>query len=418
MTIQRAAILYDQKRYDLVADEAERMLSANPDDAQALAMLSLAHTRQGKYDDATYEARAAIGLRPDLALAHMAHAQALANRNRFTEAHEAAEQAIRLEPDNPQHYALLGYVELGRNKWQAAYDAAARGLAIDPNDAAVLRVRSLAAVHLGKLDEAHAAVSSSLNSEIRPGTIAALGYQQMQAGHFREARASFTSALRLDPTNELARHGLVETIKASNVLYRTILRYLLWTSRLPTQVLVVLLFGAPILFRLVGRTLSSNPATSGLVMPLVIGWSLFILTSWLAMPLSNLLLMFHPLGRHALTSDQRRAGQVTGILLGLALIGLAVFASGVEAGMVLAAPMAAAALPASSIFHAERGWPRWVMTTFAAVAVVSGVAAAAVAFTSAGSPPSSAWSIFWVSLGTSVLSTWAAQLVLRVQPAR
>ncbi len=417
MTLERAAILYDQRRYDLVAEEAERMLSANPDDAQALAMLSLAHTRQGKYEDATYEAKAAMGAQPDLALPHFAHAQALMYRNRFSEARQAAGQAIYLEPDNPQNYALLGYVELESRKWQAAYDAAAQGLAIDPTHGQLLRVRSLAAVQLGRLDEAHSAVSASLSAEIRPGTIAALGYQQMQSGHFREARVTFANALRMDPMNKLARFGLVETIKATNVIYCTVLRYLLFMSRLSGPVSLALLLGAPILYRLVGNTLNSNPATRGLVMPFVVVWVAFVLTSWLAMPLSNLMLMLHPLGRHALSHDERSAAVVTGTLLGVALTGLVTFLAGLPVGLYLAVTMAAGALPASAIWYAEPGWPRWMLGAFAAVAIATGVAAAALAL---GAPAgnSSPPPVFWVSVGISVLSAWAAQLLVRVQPAR
>jgi tetratricopeptide (TPR) repeat protein len=418
MSLQRLAILYDQQRYDLAAEEAERILSANPDDAQALAMLSLAHTRQGKYEDATYEAKAAMGAQPDLALPHFAHAQALMYRNRFSEARQAAGQAIYLEPDNPQNYALLGYVELESRKWQAAYDAAAQGLSIEPNHGQLLRVRSLAAVQLGLLDEAQSAVSASLSAEIRPGTIAALGYQQMQSGQFREARATFANALRMEPTNKLARFGLVETIKATNVVYRTVLRYLLFMSRLSGPVLLVLLFGAPILFRLVGQTLNSNPATSGLVMPFVALWLAFILTSWLAMPLSNLLLMFHPLGRHALAADEWSAAVVTGTLLGVALAGLVGFFAGLQAGLYLAVTMAAAALPASAIWYAEFGWPRWVLGAFAAVAIATGVTAAALAISFPAGSESSPPAAFWVSVGISVVSTWAAQFLVRVQPAR
>ncbi len=415
MTLQRASILYDQRRYDLVADEAQRILAGNPDDAQALAMLSLAHTRQGKYEDATYEAKAAIGVQPDLALPHMAHAQALFYRNRFSEARLAAQQAISLEPNSPQHYALLGYVELETRNWQAAYDAASKGLAIDANDAAVLRVRSIAAVHLGRLDEAHTAITSALNADLKPGALATLGYQQMQSGQFREARATFANTLRMDPTNRMARFGLVETIKASNVFYRTILRYLLWISRLPSWLLVGLLFGAPILFRLVGTTLNASPTTSWLVLPLIVAWCAFILTSWLAMPLSNILLMFHPLGRHALDDDERHAALFTGLLLGAGLIGLCAFLAGIPGGGVLAITATAAALPASAIWYAASGWPRWALGVFAAIAVVTGLAATVAAF-AAPAAQSSTW--FWVSVGTSVLSTWAAQFLLRAQPAR
>jgi hypothetical protein len=45
-----------------------------------------------------------------------------------------------------------------------------------------------------------------------------------------------------------------------------------------------------------------------------------VLATWLGEPLSNLFLRLHPLGRHALSRDERNAASATGVLL---LLGVA-----------------------------------------------------------------------------------------------
>lgn len=421
MTIQRAGLLYDQHRYDLAADEARAVLASDPDDAFAHALLSLSLTRLERAEEATAEAEAAIGRMPDLPVAHAAHAYALLARNRFARARHAAVEAIRLEPTDPDHYALLAQVDLSNRKWAAAYEATTQGLAIVADHAELLRARSVAATHLGRLEEAEGSVKASLRSmPDEPFALATRGYQQMHAGRFADARATFTNVLQLDPSNQLAQSGLVETIKATNPLYRALLRYFLWMSRLPTWQQFLVIFGGPAIFRSIRNTLQADPSTEWLVGPLVGIWLVFILSTWLAVPLSNLVLFLHPLGRHALDEDERLEATIIGVLMATAIAGVAVLLAGIEAGLFLAIIAAATALPTAAAFRSAPGWPRYVLGGLAAVVAVTGAAATTLAFIrpegiGEGSP---AWIAFGASVLIAILTTWAAPFLTRVQPAR
>ena len=282
-------------------------------------------------------------------------------------------------------------------------------------------MRSLAAAHLDRLGEAQAASLASLSLRPdEPYALAAHGFQQMHMGHFREARATFSNVLQLDPVNLLARRGLIETIKASNLFYRVILRYFLWTSRLSRGQTVVVLFGGPSLFRLFWRTLELSPATRGLALGVAVLWGVFVLSTWLAIPLSNLALLLHPLGRHALDPDERTGALLIGSLLAASLVGLAAWVAGFDAGALLALTACAAALSVSAAFKAERGWPRWALAVLASVVVGAGAAAVVLAFThsdwTVGASPA------WIACGVSVMacgfSQYAALVLTRVQPAR
>lgn len=285
----------------------------------------------------------------------------------------------------------------------------------------LLQARSLAAAHLGKLDEAADASNAALRqTPDEANALATRGYRLMHASEFKEAREAFTAALQRDPNHQLARVGLVETIKATNPLYAVMLRYFLWMTRLPTWQQLLVIFGGPAIFRTLWRSLDASPGTQWLVGPAVGIWLFLILSTWLATPLSNLALFVHPLGRHALDEEERFEASIIGVLLVMALIGLVVLAIGIDAGMFMMVAAAAVALPTSATFRASEGWPRWVLGFIAAAVAVTGAAAVALALIRPegigdGSP---AWTAFFFAMGLTVISTWLAQWLVRVQPAR
>lgn len=421
MTIERVTLLYDQRRYDLAEEEARRVLASDPENPLAHALRSLALSQLDRLEDATEEAEAAIAAEPTLVLAHRAHAAALRRRNRFAVARRAAAEAVRLDPSDPDSYLSLAAVDLANGKWAAAYEATGRGLAIVGDHAGLLEARSVASAQLGKLDEATDASSAALRQHPdEASALATRGYQLMHRGRFKEARAEFTAALQRDPNQALARAGLVETIKATNPVYSVILRYFLWMSRLPTWQQLLVVFGGPAIFRSLRRTLDADPGTAWLVAPLIAVWLLLVLSTWLATPLSNLALFVHPLGRHALDDEERLEASIIGGLLVLAIAGLALFVAGIGAGVFLMVATAAVAVATAGAFRASQGWPRWVLGAIAVVVAVTGAAAATLAYIRPEGigETSPAWPVFLVAIGLAVLSSWLAQWLMRVQPAR
>jgi tetratricopeptide (TPR) repeat protein len=421
MTLRRAAMLYDKRRYDLAADEARRVLAADPGDAHAHVVLSLALTGQKRLMEACQEAQAAIAVAPDLSLAHSALAQAMAERSRFAQARQSAMEATRLDGRDPQNYSLLANIELGNRKWKAAYEVSGRGLAIDAHHPGLLRVRSLAAAQLGRLNEGQSSSLALLRLDPnRPNSMATQGYQLLHAGRFREARSTFAEALRLDPTNRLARHGVIETIKASNFVYRWILRYLMWASRQSGGRRFVIWWALGIVLSNLSRAAFANPEAFWWALPLVAAWLAVVASIILAPPLSNLALTLHPQARYLLEADERDAGMLVGLLLAATLVSSAAFLAGYGDGLFLAALPAMAIVPTWATFRAQPGWPRWVVGAFASVAVVIGTAAAIVALAGGAGfdVASPAWHL-WVSCElVAGVGTIVGFVMVRVQPAR
>src|SRR5690606_35753413 len=94
----------------------------------------------------------------------------------------------------------------------------------------------------------------------------------------------------------------------------------------------------------------------------------------------NLLLFLHPLGRHALGTDQKAQASGVGACLAIALGGVAAaFLTPYGLGfLVLAVVAGLITLPLSSVFVCEKGWPRWTMAGITAALAGCGLALVAI----------------------------------------
>ena len=145
---QRALILHAQGRYADAKKELHQLLTSEPTDPHAHALLGLCLVHLEDYTAATMEAQAAVGLAPALPMAHYALAYVMYKRNRIGEALPAIHEAIRLEPDNADHFALLGWMHLDQRRWPSALEAADIGLSHDPEHVQCTNLRAMALMRL------------------------------------------------------------------------------------------------------------------------------------------------------------------------------------------------------------------------------------------------------------------------------
>src|SRR5262249_51238586 len=158
-------------------------------------------------------------------------------RQRDEEARAAILEAIRLDPYQAAYFGILASLEMQRSRWREALAAADQGLAIDPEHTLCTNLRAQALVKLG--DRAAAAATMGEALARRPDdayTHANQGWAMLHAGQPQQALEHFREALRLDPGMEWARAGVVEALQARNFVYRWMLAWFLWMSRLTPQV--------------------------------------------------------------------------------------------------------------------------------------------------------------------------------------
>ncbi|HEX2854433.1 MAG TPA: tetratricopeptide repeat protein [Opitutaceae bacterium] len=306
--LARARLLLAQSRPADAERETLLALAAQPDDTAALALLALSRTDLRKNEEALSAARTAIGLGPDDPYLHYVHAFVLHRLDREDEALAAAQEALRLAPDEADHFSLLASIELARRNWPAALAAAERALALNPEHVNAANLRAMALVRLGRKEEATATVDYALHRAPEDAfSHANQGWNCLHRNDPRRAQDHFREALRLDPTLDYAREGMMEALKARNPVYRGMLAYFLWISglseRLQWGFIIGIYFGSGFI-----RNLANDQPQLGWVLwPLLGLFYAFVYLSWTAMPMFNLLLRFNRFGRHILTRDQRIA---------------------------------------------------------------------------------------------------------------
>lgn len=320
---QRAILLFRQRRWEFAVRELRGLLTGQPDHAPAHALLAQALAQTGALDEALAAARQAVASDPDLDFAFGSLAIVHWQRGELEPAAEAILRAIELDPDDADHRSTLAQIRIGQRRWQDALDAADAGLGLAPEDTDCLNLRALALTRLGRGAEADDAVEASLGKDPdNPYTHQTRGFALLQRGDPAGALHHFQEALRRDASLDGARAGLVEALKARNPLYRVVLGWFLWLDRFrgPHQLAIVVALWLAARFGAEALRAAGHLVAAELVL---YSWLGFVLLTSCAVPLFNLLLLLHPLGRHAL---ERRARN-DALLLGGAVLGLAAVAA-------------------------------------------------------------------------------------------
>jgi tetratricopeptide (TPR) repeat protein len=371
MSVERGSLLYQTGRHELAEQEFRAALGQDPSDALAHAMLGLCMSKRKEYAEATNEVGQAIRLRPDWHFGYAAMAQVMRDRDRPKEALTAINQAIQYDPFNAGHHAVQAYVLLSLRKWPDALSAADRGLEIAPDDAECLNARAMALVRLGRRDEAGATIQGALQRDPENATTHAnQGWALLHAGDHKQALIHFREALRLEPEMPWAKSGLVEALKARNIIYRIMLRYFLLMSRLSRGAQWGVVIGGYLGYRGLKAVAETNPAVGRFIWPLLIAYIVFALMTWLSRPLFNLMLRLDRFGKYALSRDQVMGANCVGLTLLTAIVlAVAGFLTGSGLCLIAAGLSGFLMLPMSVIFSCTPGWPRLVMAGYVVVLV-------------------------------------------------
>lgn len=381
--LQRGLLLYQQARYEQAETELRQSLAEEPGDAYAHSLLGLCLARREQFKEATAEAQQAILLAPDFPFAHYAHANILHQRNRDDEALPAIEEALRLDASEPDFYSLLAAIHLSERRWPAALEAAERGLQLDSEHVTCTNLRAVALVKLGRKAEAGATIDAALARDPDNAvTHANQGWTLLQRGDPKKALEHFRESLRLDPENLWARQGIVEALKARHFIYALMLRYFFFMSRLGRRGQWGVLIGGYVGIQLLGAAGRHSPALLPWILPIQILYVVFVLMTWLASPLFNLMLRLNRFGRLALSRDKTIASNWIGGCLLLALIALAAcFWFGFESAWILAAlVLGLLVIPLAGTFSCSPGWPRNAMAVYTGIMALCGTVAVVLAF--------------------------------------
>ncbi|MCW3060850.1 MAG: Tetratricopeptide 2 repeat protein [Capsulimonas sp.] len=326
--LRRAQLFLQQSRNENALAEIGEALATDPRDPFAHAFRALALAALARDPEALDAARQAVHCGPDLPYPHYVLACILEEQGKLADAERAIGEALRLSSADPDLYARLGQIHIRRKRWASALDASESGLRVDADHTACAQIRAVALYHLGRKLEAEDALKAVLaHDPENSASHAQQGWICLERKDQKQALTHFREALRLNPESATARQGMVEALRARYRLYRIVLSYFLWIDRFGVPVRLGILLGAWLAACGALAVAHSTPHSRPLLLPAIILYILFVVLTWTAQPLFDLLLRLDPAGRIALTRNQVAASSWVGLCLlcaiGSALLWLA-----------------------------------------------------------------------------------------------
>lgn len=188
-------------RYKIQAfkEDAERLQTQLPGNVLADDFLKemVDHQKRSGGTQDTVDLEAEKKIEEKIRSIYRMHEKALSYvaQDRYDEAEKMYEEIVLLSPDDDEAYLLLGHTCLAIGHYEKAGGAFGNAIHINPENA-----REIPRLYENILIE----------NPSDDNVMAQLGFSYLLLGNAGQARQFFEEALKLDPSNETARRGLVE----------------------------------------------------------------------------------------------------------------------------------------------------------------------------------------------------------------
>lgn len=409
-SLQRGAILMSQRRFAEAESFFRQSLAGDPRNARALHLLAQAQFHQpGGAAAALATIDDAIRVEPEWADLHASRSQTLVRMNRREEAVSAAVKAAELDPFSVYAHSARAAALLHDGRHSEAENAARLAVSLDPDDDFAANILAESMRIQGRMQENAGQIRAMLERDAaNPFTHASAGWAALQNGERDKAQEHFLEALRLDPGNESARAGLLETYKARSPVYRGYLNYCFWIQRFSHGRQVAILVGMFIAVILARKMLLAVNAY-WLYLVLGIAYILLVLWSHLASAVGNFLVLVDRVARRSLRTMEKVEGACVGFAL---LAGLPLTIAGVvissSLAVILGAGLVCSAIPLARTFTNESRIGSRLFGSIAALILGGSWIAAASAVWPDAVPPKTGNTVFTVTVLLAAASTWLA----------
>lgn len=322
--LQRGSLLREQNRYREASEYLGKAIEADPEQAPAYVELALCLNEWG---------------------------------GRERQAIRAIDRAISLEPTNARFLGLKGWILVCQHKYQAALAIANQAVQVDPVCITALNAQANAYTKLGNWKKAEASARRILELNVHDapalnllaqalrlrgkgrecrevvGRILALlpnnafgqmnaGYAAMEVGDHLRANEHFLNSLRMDPHCDLARQGLLHSLRARVWIYRWQFRASAFLRQPATFLRVVSL--AAVVAGMIPLGFFLEWCHAGLGSLLIVLFMAYVYLSLFSRVTGDIFLLFEPMGRHALKTRAKIEAVVFALFLAL-LLGTSVY---------------------------------------------------------------------------------------------
>lgn len=372
--LQRAHQLMQHNRYKDAERELINILSIDPDNAQALALLSVCKIEHDDLSEASRLIQDAIGKEPTND--HFLYIQSLifAKQDKTKDAEKFIRSAIAMNPESAEYFGLLATIKLNEKEWQPALEAADHGLAIDASNLLCLNSRSTALFKLDRKDDAYSTIREAISQDPENEvTHTNIGWGLLEKGDHLEALKHFREALRINPNYGNAKAGLVQGLKARYWFYRIFLKYSFWLSNMKSKGQWAVIIGLYVGIRVLDTIAESNASLGMFLKPIVYLYIAFAISTWIITPLSNLFLRLNVYGRYALAKKAIRASTFVGVSLLIGVLGgIAFLFTGELLYLLILIYGVSMMIPLASMFNPEKKSSQNILISYTIVLALIG----------------------------------------------
>lgn len=255
---RKAIVALNLKRPQLALELMSKVLSAQPENPHALALLAVASMRNKDYAQAEDAIREALRLDPQSSTHHLLYGIILLAKSQPQLAQAELEKARELQPLNPWPYYFLGasYLSLKpRPEADKARPYVYKAVELDPEEARLQALLAYQASIDGNLALAQQAYLRALALDPQNAAILSdygdflLNYQAQP----QQALHLLKEAIRLDPEEKATQQRLLQAIRAAHPLYQPILSYRTFLQRLSPSLRRGFGCGAALFILVMGR---------------------------------------------------------------------------------------------------------------------------------------------------------------------
>lgn len=336
--IERAAILFEQKRYTDAEKIISEVLATEPQNLDCLQMLAEIKIQNDEYANALEIINNAIGQYPDYDVLFYTKSRILLALEKIDEALKTINYAIELDPNDTNNYAFKGHILNVQKKFEEGLSEANLALEIDPSNVFALNVRSTSLLKLNRKEDSFATIEGALNEDPNNSyTHANYGWGLLEKGDVDKSLSHFSEALKQNPNNEYAQSGMAEALKSKYLIYKWFLKYAFWMESMSSKNQWIFIIGFYFGTKLLRSIAKSNEALQPYLMPIIILLAIFAFSTWILVPISNLLFRLNKYGKHLLTSEEIKSSNMVGVSFLVMALGLVTLIFNTDLGTLLTA---------------------------------------------------------------------------------
>lgn len=378
--LSRIEILIQQRRYDDAEKSLKDLLTADSSNTIALSLLSEVYLQTEKNEEALSLIQQAISHEPDNPDLFYTKARIELNNENYDRAENNIDAAIQLYSLDADYHAFYAHIKLLRKKYQQALDMANHALELDAENLLALNTRSTALLKLNKKEESFNTIQGALREDPNNSyTHSNYGWGLLEKGDHKKALEHFKEALKNDPNSAHAQAGMIEALKATNIVYRLFLKYAFFMSNLTAKYQWVVIIGFYFAFKVLRNVAENSDTLRPYLTPVVILIAVIAFSTWIIEPISNLFLRFNKYGRFLLSNKEKMSSDFVTASLAVCILGLTMYFIEKDVEYLMIAAFGFAMMVPCSLVFAPSKY-KYTFGIYAAIMAITGLSAILIAF--------------------------------------